>query len=75
MYPLGLWDGALTLTHNGDDRTLYKIDAESGAALKQVSLDFMGYFTGEHLWAIDKERKRICVMERKNMIDIAVDRV
>ena len=46
VYPLGLWDGALTLTHNGDDRTLYKIDQESGETLAKMPLDFMGYFTG-----------------------------
>ena len=46
VYPLGLWDGALTLTHNGDDRTLYKIDSESGRTLAKIPLDFMGYFTG-----------------------------
>lgn len=46
VYPLGLWDGDLTLTHNGDDRKLYRIDATSGQVRSVLPLDFMGYFTG-----------------------------
>ncbi|MHC4915875.1 MAG: hypothetical protein ACYTGB_10325, partial [Planctomycetota bacterium] len=48
VYPLGLWDGGLTLTSNGGDgqRFLYKIDSGSGDVLEKIPLDFMGFFTG-----------------------------
>jgi len=42
--PIGIWDGDLTLTTHGKDRTLFRIDVDTGEVVRRVSLRFLGDF-------------------------------